>query len=67
MAELPNWVNTMAAWWTVLMWVLGAILATLLLILGVQAAAWKAYKEFVGWPTIVKAIRAYNKEQRGES
>lgn len=66
MSEIPNWVNVMAAWWTALMWVLGAILTTLALILGVQAAAWKAYKEIVGWPTIVKALRAYHDSQRGE-
>lgn len=60
MSDLPSWVNVVAAWWTVLMWLLGALLATFGLVLACQAAAWKIYKELHGWPTIIKAMKAYH-------
>lgn len=58
-------INNIAAWWTILMWVLGALLTTICLALGVQMAAWKLYKEVKGWPTVFKALQAYHEKQRG--
>lgn len=40
-------------------WVLGALVVVLLLLVGTLRLAWFLYKELVGWPTIVKAMKMY--------
>lgn len=35
------------------------LLTTFGLVLACQAAAWKVYRELHGWPTIIKAMKAY--------
>ena len=50
-------------------WVLGALVVVLLLLVGTLRLAWFLYKELVGWPTIVKAMKMYRatneQEQEG--
>lgn len=65
---MPQIVQDIALWWTVLMWGLGSALSTALLLLGLQWAAWKLVREIYGWPTIYRALREYREkhEPRGE-
>ena len=50
-------------------WVLGALVAVLLLLSGVFRLTWFVYQEIVGWSTVVKAMKMYraanNQEQEG--
>ena len=57
--------TTIAGYWVVGLWVIGAMVATLALLLALKMLAWKLYREMVGWPLILKAMREYHsKNQR---
>lgn len=48
-------------------WCLGAIVAILALSACALWLAWHVYKEAIGWPTIVKAMKLYRAAQEGKS
>lgn len=50
----------------VVIWGLGAIIAILALSSCALWLAWHVYKEAVGWPTIVKAMKMYHTAQKGQ-
>lgn len=48
-------------------WCLGAIVAILALSACALLLAWHVYKDAIGWPTIVKAMKMYRAAQEGKT
>ena len=49
-------------YWNIAMWLIGAAVWTVGGLLALHMLAWKLVKEVVGWPTLIKVLRAYRKQ-----
>lgn len=58
--------NTIAVYWTIAMWAIGAIVVTFVLLWCANQLAWRIYGNIVSWPVICKAVREYKAKHEGE-